>query len=280
MNTPNKTLAMILTGLALVVFTISGTSAQYADPRAAEIIETAWQEYERSIENIDDYVVETDLFTIYYKKVYENGRPYFRARTETDIFGGLESTTTTSDADMFTPDTYDMLKRNARYEGREDVEGFQVHVLYVERIEGMFPDAEDILEEGLEEMRVYIDTDDWVIRKISYLAEAEVEEGELRQIEPEIMFRDYRRIEGMMIAFETTTVVTGLSASLTDEERREAEESLREMERELEQMSEQERGMVERILGNRMESFREMLEQDRFEFTVRVNEVRVNTGLE
>ncbi len=280
MSILEKKIAAITAGLILIAGIVLSASAQYTDPRAAEIIETAWQEYEKSIENIDDYVVETDLFTIYYNKAYDNGRPYFTARTETDIFGGFESTTTASDADLFTPETYDKLKQNARYEGRDEVDGHEVHVLFVERIEGMFPDAEDVLEEGLEQMRIYIDADNWVIRQMSYMAEAETETGEVRQVEPVIMFRDYRNIDGMMVAFETTTVVTGLSASMTEEERRDAEESLREMERELEQMSDQERRMVERIMGNRMESFREMLMEDRFEFTVRVNEVRVNTGLD
>lgn len=270
---------LLLAGTTLL-FGLSSTilHAQYADRQAVEILERAQRAYERSIEGIDDYVMITDSYTTYYVKEYDNGRPYFRTHTEIDEWGDIESTSTASDADLFAPDVFEKFKQSARYEGRDRVDGYEVHVLFMDEVEGILDEDIEDIDEVLEQVRIYIDVDDLVMRKMSYRVEAKMDDGDHRIIEPEILFRDYRSVEGMMVPFETVTVITGLSEMMTDEERQEAEEALREMERELEQMPEGQRQMVERMMGERLKEFREMLSADRMEFTVTVQEVKVNTG--
>lgn len=262
--------------MTALIFCHAGQTFGQADPRAAEILETVREHYERSIEGIDDYVVVTNLYTTYYKKAYDNGRPYFKTRTKTDITG-VQSTSSTSDADLFTPENYEKLKTNARYKGQEQIDGFNVHVLSIDKLEGLF--EEEGVDDTVENLTVYIDANDWLLRQMVFSVEAETEEGVIT-VQPIVLFKDYRDIEGMMLPFETSTVVTGLSESLSDEERQEAEKGLEEMEKELEQMPESQRRMVERMMGEQLDKFRKMLEEDRFEFSVKVEEVRVNTGME
>ncbi len=268
---------LMISGLSLIM--AIPAHAQPADARAAEILQTVREEYERSIENIDDYTVVSDMYTTYYKKAYDNGRPYFRSRSETDALGGMESTSSVSDAELFSPETFEKLKNNAIYEGTETLDGHEVHIIFIEEIEGLLEDEED-LDETLTEMRIFIDTQKWVMRQMAFSVEAAMEDGMMRKIEPVIQFRDYRDHEGMLIPWETVTIISGLDDALSDEERREAEEGLKEMERELENMPEAQRDMVKQMMGDQLEQLKNMLAGDQMEFTTTVNEVKVNTGVE
>ncbi len=161
--------------------------------------------------------------------------------------------------------------------GTERVDGYGVHVIYVDELEGFIEEDEDMGE--AKELRIFIDTDSFVMRKMTFKVEAHID-GEIRVIEPEIHFRDYQEIEGMPIAFEQVTKVSGLSDMISDEERQEMEEGFEEMERELEQMPEEQRQMVEQMMAGQMEEMREILESDQWEYTLRVKDVQVNVGLE
>lgn len=252
--------------------------AQVADSRAAEILERAQQAYERSIEGIDDYVMVTDDGATYFEKAYDNGRPYFRTHTEIDEWGEVEALSSGAEAEMWAPEMFEQFKKHARYEGRSEVDGYAVYVLFMEEMEALIYDDTEDIDDVLEQVRIYIDEDNLVMRKMEYRVEVIMDDNTTRVIEPEIRFRDYRSIEGMMVPFETIMVVEGLSEMMTPEEREEAERSLREMERELEQMPEGQRRMVERMMGERLKELRDMLAADRVEYTQTVREVLVNTG--
>ena len=268
---------LMISGLSFVM--AIPALAQPADTRAAEILQTVRQEYERSIENIDDYKVVSDMYTTYYKKAYDNGRPYFRSRMETDAMGGMESTSSVSDAELFSPETFETLQNNAIFEGTETIDGYEVHIIYIEEIEGLLEDEED-LDETLTDLRIFIDTQNWVMRQMAFSVQAAMEDGMMREIEPVIQFKDYRNHQGMLIPWETVTIISGLDDALSDEERQEAEEGLREMERELENMPEAQRDMVKRMMGDQLEQLRNMLAGDQMEFITRVHEVEVNIGVE
>lgn len=107
---------------------------------------------------------------------------------------------------------------------------------------------------------------------------AEIEEGDVRQIEPVMRMKDYRNIDGLMIPFRTTITVHGLSDYLSDAEREEAMAALEELEKELEQMPAEQRNMLEQMMGGQLDQLRQMLADDMIEFAIEVKEVHVNTG--
>ncbi len=262
-----------------IMLFFTAASFSQGDQRAVEVLTTMQQEYEASIEDIDDYIMVTDHHTIYYKKAWDNGRPYFKSRTETEGFAGIASTSTTDESDFLTPEVFASMKERAHYEGMEEVEGQDVHVLFIEEIEGLFEDEEHV-EETVQNMRIYVDSELWVPRQINFEVEIMTEEGDIQMVSPSLINRDFRDIEGMLIPYETVMVVSGFSDMMTDAEREEAEKALEEMERELADMPEQQREMVKRMMGDQMEDLLKALEEDRMEFTVNVEEVRVNTGME
>lgn len=278
MNYIASTFAAAMALLVLFTFAPQNAGAQYQDPRAAEILEAAREHYESSIKNIDDYVVEYEHHTVSYIKRYDNGRPYMAVYSDREYQDDLEAASGADETDLFSPETFSMMKERARYMGTERIDGHEVHVIFIDELEGFIEDDED-MDDEVKELRIFLDTGNFVMRKMAFKVEAYVD-GEVRVIEPEIHFRDYQEVEGLPIAFEQVTIVSGLSDMISDEERQEMQEAFAEMERELEQMPEQQRQMVERMMAGQMEELKEMLEADQFEHTMRVKDVQVNVGLE
>ncbi len=264
--------------IAMIAGISNPVAAQYADPQAAEILEEARSHHEASIRNIDDYVVEYEHHEESFVKRYDNGRPYMASYSERQIEGEFGAAAGAEDSDLFSPETFQMMKERARYLGTEEVDGYAVHVIFIDELEGFIEDDEE-MDETAKELHLYLDTDSFVMRKMQFKVEAFID-GETRIVEPVMYFRDYREFEGMPVAFEQVTTVTGISDMISDEERAEMEQAFAEMEKELEQMPEQQRQMVEQMMGGQMEEMKEMLESDQWEHTMRVVDVRVNVGLE
>ncbi len=268
--------------LSLLLLIVSGTFslAAQTDRRAAEVLDNAYQHYERSIANIDDYVLETDLYTTYYKKAYDNGRPYFKSRTEYSGIGGVETVSNVSDAELFSPESFEKMKRTAKYEGTERVDGYRTHVIFIPELESFIDEDEDELDDTMQNVRFYFDADNYVLRKMKFSIETEADDGRQIKVEPLVRMKDYRNIEGMQIPFQTLIIVEGLSGHMSEAERREAREGLKEMERELENMPAEQKRMMEEMMGGQLDQLRKMLEEDRMEMNIQVKNVRVNTGME
>lgn len=242
------------------------------------LLDTYRQNYERSIDNIDDFVVVNDFSTIYYLKTFENGRPYFKTKMEMEhsdasVFGGV------TENDLFSPEMYEMLKKDGVYEGVESLNGFRVHIISSENLEGFLQEGEEDSDVTVKQARFYIDADQWVMREVRMEVE-NIEDGEVQIIHPTIKMEDYRNFEGMLIPFRTVIQIAGMGMDLSEEERQEAIKNLEELDRQLAQMQPEERAMMERMMGPAREAYRGMLESDVLEISVNISEVRINTGLQ
>ncbi len=259
----------LLIGFIFAPVKIDSSSVEY-------VLDNYRLNYEESIKNIEDFIVETDTYTIYYKKVYQDGRPYFKSKMDSEEYD-ISSATSISDNELFTPEMYDILKEVAVYEGVTYLNGYKTYLISTGKVEGLFPEEDD-LDGEIHSANFYIDTDKWVVRKIEFEIEDEVD-GDLRRFNPVILMDDYRDIEGMMVPFKTTMIIDGLSSQMTEQELEEAREGFRELEENLEQMSPEEREMMMRMIGPQIEEYKKILETDRLETSVIIKEVRVNTGL-
>lgn len=265
----------VITGmLAFLFFAFLSiaTSGQSGDSKALEVMETLQEHYEESIEGIDDYVLVKEQNTIYHKKAYDDGRPYFKTKTKTKNMEGVESASARNE-DLYSEFT-GAVKDKATYEGKGEVEGHNVHILYVDKLELEGFDDDQAIDQTIEDLYLYIDPDNWVIRQMEYTAEFKGEEGKVREVSPVIQNRDYRDVEGMMIPYETSITVEGLT--LSDEERQQAKEGLKKFE----EMPESQKEMMQDMMGDKVEKYRKMIKEDRYESVEKVEEVRVNTGLE
>lgn len=273
-----KVLKRIIKFLTVPVLAFSVTSYAVAQPgnaRAIEILDKMQQHYEKSIEGIDDFIMVKEEQTTYHIKAWDNGRPYFKVRTESDRTDRAQASSNVTERDLFSDD-FQKLKQRAAYEGTGHINDHMVHVLYVDKLEDVIvaPGSDGTLED----ICLYVDPEIYVLRKIRYTVEFTTEDGVDRRVAPVVEFRDFRDIEGMKIAYETATIVRGLA--LTEEERREAEEMIEQAEKELAGMPEAQRQLVEQMMGDKIAEFRKMLEEDQYEAVTRVKEVKVNTGLD
>lgn len=273
-NTRNRMIKTTIT-LVFACITANFAAGQSGDTKAKEILETMQERYEESIKGIDDFITVKEDQTTYHIKAWDNGRPYFKVRTEVERMDKAHSSANVSERDLFS-DTFQKAKQRATYEGADEIDGNRVHVLYVDKLEDVIVAPES--EGTIEDVWLYVDTEMWVLRQMRYAVEFTTDDGVTREVAPVIEFRDYRDVEGMMIAYETATIVRGLA--LTDEERREAEQMIEEAEKQLEAMPEAQRHLVEQMMGDKVAEFRKMLEEDQYEAVTRVKEVKVNTGLE
>lgn len=258
----------VLMLLAMFFFLSGQALAEYAVSDAAEVVENAQQHYEESIRNIDDMEVVMEKHINYYKKAEQNGHPYLE-------FSGQDAKGMNALASdgyvLLTPSVFADLKENARYEGEDVVNGHPVHVLYIDKL--VMPAEEAGANQTMEDARFYIDSDDWILRQVSFTTEIQVD-GSKQIVDPVTTFKDYRNVEGMMIAFRTVTHVTGLSDMFTGQERREAEQAMKE----LEKIPAVQREMAERMMGDKISRYKKMLEDDRMVTVQEIEEVKVNTG--
>ncbi len=266
---------------ATVIFlTLFGTSALYAQMTASQVLNNMLETHERGIQNIDDYTVVTDMYTAQYKKTYVDGRPVFKSRVQVrgmeQFDGQAASSSTMGHSELFDDNIFRYLKQSARYEGTETIDGIRTHVLFVADLE---PIAEPGETDHPKNAYLYVDADKWVMSKMKFDVEVEMEPGQKQMMQPVIRFLDYRSVEGMLLPFKTVMELGDMDAAISPEEREEAREAMAEMKRELEQMPEQQRQMVENMMRPQLEQYEKMLEGDAFEIVIEVQEVQVNTGL-
>jgi len=83
-------IANIFFSLIIFLMLLAVISARCSDPQALEVLEQWQQNYEASIEGIDDYVMERENQNIHYNKAYANVRPCFKSRVKGDDQSDLE----------------------------------------------------------------------------------------------------------------------------------------------------------------------------------------------
>jgi len=277
MKSVMKTLIPCLFIIYLLTLTVCLCSAE-RDVSVEQIIDNYRQHYEDSIANIDDYTAKTDQMTTYYKKYYDNGRPFFKTKT---VYASDDMPNVTEaasiESDLFSPELYDSLRENAVYEGTADVDGYTTHVIYTEDMDDhVLGHKED--EDSINYARIYIDAEKWIIRKLEFEVETR-DQDQLLTLHPSITMEDYHDIEGLLIPYRTVVVIEGLGQNLSEEERQEALTGLAEMERMLAQMSGEEKERMEKMMGSSFEAYKNMLESETLEISLIINEVEVNTGL-
>lgn len=257
--------------LFIVIVAVLSNTANSQDKKAVEVLESMQEQYEESIEGIDDYVMEKGNHTVFYKKDYtENGRPYFKTKTKGENVEKMESATNEDLYSQFSSQA----KEKATYKGDDEVEGHNVHVLYIDKmeIEGFNPNNDT--EDTIEDIYLYIDSDKLVLRKMKYTVKSKIQGGRVREVSPIVKNRDFRNVEGLMIPYETSTVVQGLA--LSEEERKQAKKGLEKFD----QMPEDQKKMARQMMGDKIKKYRKMLEEDRYKKVSKVKSIEVNTGME
>jgi hypothetical protein len=175
---------------------------------------------------------------------------------------------------------FEALAKSAELAGTEKVGNRKCWVLRLDD-----PDALGLLpESGMEgqsfeakEAHLFIDQEDSLLRRMKFDGTATVN-GESSPVAMEITFSDYRKVEGFPYPWAMDMRMAGMESGMSEEEMEEAKTSLAELEKQLASMPEEQRKLVEPMLGGQMEKLKEMLGTGEMKMEVRVSNVVANAA--
>jgi len=257
---------------ALVAFTFSAPAAAQD---AKHVLQEAMERYEQRAVDVDNFTVVQDVMgyevTSYFEKRIVDGHAVFvmtdMAGDETEDMGMLYS-------------AFMEIADHATIEGTETVDGvtcYAVHVADMSVVDWDPQVGEEDEDFKPKSGTFYIDRDDSLLRKMVIDAEG-IREGRTVPVTMEMMLRDYREVDGLIHPFLTEMKISGSDGGMSEEEKAEARESLDEIKKQMEEMDEAQRKMMESMMKDQIERLEEMVESGEMNFTIKVKELRVNSG--
>jgi hypothetical protein len=244
----------------------------------ADIVERMLAEYERRSEGVENYTLMQTTMGVetvsYFEKEIVDGHPVFKLVS--NVAAGMMVDGGGGGADEIFLMGAELTDR-AEYAGREQTDGFDVHVLDIDDLSGMGFE-EDMGDNGNFEPidgRIFLDADTYAPRRLEFNGMMTSEQG-AHEVNSTVVMGDYREVSGMLIPHRTVISITGLGEAIDPETRAQFEQ----MQRELENMPPAQRRMVESMMADQLAQFNAMMEGGDAPMTVEVtvNEVRVNTG--
>lgn len=248
--------------------------APLAAQSAEQILLTSLERHEERMEGIESYTVvqETMGFetTVTFERSEIDGHAVF-------VPAGQEEGGSSAMASFY--ELYPKIAERAELRGQETVDGEECWIVGIDDLSDLELDERMAMGDQGEfvptELTLYIDTSDYLVRKMSMEGEITAD-GETRPTAAEVHLADYREVEGVLHPFTTRITATGTPPGMSEKDLEKTRKSLADMEKQLEEMDESQRAMVERMMGPQMEKLREMLESGQFELTMTTKEVRVN----
>lgn len=267
----------LILGLVLAATSVSAQSAE-------EVINTVLEQRDAQLQNVTDISVTREVQpatgqarteTIYYVKRMVDGHAHL-----------LQPETEETSHRML--GLYGDVGSMARYEGTTSVDGHESHTLVVEdeealtqlfqsRVRTTSPSSTNLEDVTFQNAEMYIDADDYVLRKVAVDLEAH-REGTTIPVEWETVNTDYREENGLLYPYTQITRIAGLTGGMTPEELEKARKNLQKLEQRLEEMPESQRKAAEAYMGDKLEKWRSFLESGTLETVYTVKALRMNEG--
>ena len=259
---------MIRLSLPLSVLVVLGVLFTAPPPAAAQSAETVIEQmkarHKQQLASVDNYIIKTNLYTSYHRKVTNNGQATYESTTR---MSGQSQTlsamgtppTTTSDAAYL-----DRLVEHATYGGLETVNGARSHVLHIDDPGAVYED----MNNDAAEMTYYVDTETYTPTRMIMTMMRENESGSPARMT--IDFKDHRTVKGLTLPY---VMVMTMNMGLSDAER----QQLQQLQEQLKQMPEQQREQMKRMMGKQFEQMQNMMAGE--PTTITVESVTVNEGI-
>lgn len=246
-----------------------------------EIFDRMIEQYTNSIEDIETMMMvtrmegfmETDSDTTFYRKVMNEGIPTMQV-----VSSG--SSAPTSGYYNF-HENYDALVENSSYEGTETVNGREAHVIFIEDVSALYDDVVTTPEGQQQQQaepqtgRMYIDTENYIPVRMSFDINYE---GEYTGT-ADMSMSDIRNVEGMLVPFMMEMKIDGISSSMSAEDMAEAQESMKELEAQMENATGLQKRIMERAVKPQMERLQKILEEGSMTMRTIVEDVQTNVTI-
>lgn len=236
------------------------TSAQSVDA----VVENMRNKHTQQLESVDTYVVETNLYTSYNKKVMRDGEPTYE--TQTKMKGdGAPSFASTS-----TPTTayglqFDRLKEQASYEGTETINGTECHILQVDDPSAVNADVGD----DAERMTYFIDASEFVPVRLVLQTKGQGGRGS-KPSTVTVNMMNYETVDGLTLPHR---MEIQFEMEMSDQQRQQMKQAMQKMK----DLPEQQRQQMENMMGSQMEMMKQMMSGD--PVVIEVQSVEVNSDL-
>jgi hypothetical protein len=243
---------------------------------AAQIIQKALQVYEDGAKDTDNYRMKATTMgfestTLMTKQVVDGHPVFVPAQVNESMGSNWESP----------QNWFREIADRAEYDGTEEVDGRSCHVVSIDNFEGIDvgPGMQSDGEFQPTWMSLALDTERSLPRRMRMKGNMVVD-GETRPMSVEALMTDYRQVNGMYHPFSIVIEADGIMGpgGASDVDMAEAQESLAELEKSLEGMSDQERAMVERVMGDQLKNLREMAASGKFKIEMVVTSIEPNVG--
>jgi len=226
-------------------------------PAQAQSAQSVMQEARTAMtsmfEGVDHYMVETDSYTSYTRKVVQNGEVAF----ETDVRMGSsngQGMGGSSISNMF--EQFDAIAEHGTYQGTETVDGVECHAIRVDD-----PTKIDPQMKGMDEVVYLIGASDYMIRGMN-MTDARDNGFRMRM-------KNYQSHQGLMLpmTYEMQTVMNDP----------EMKKQMEEMQKQLESMPKAQRKRMEKMFSKQMEQAQKMASGETI--AIEVTKVEVNGTL-
>lgn len=210
----------------LPAFAVTSASAQTAASVMNDVRSTA----EAMFEDVDNYVMKTDMYTAYYKK--EDGGGPLQFRSAMQMNG--QNRPMEGQAMQNQYEQYDKIAEHGVYAGTETVNGIECHVIRVDD-----PSKVDEKLSSVNEITYFIGVDDNFIHRMHMAGMNMRGDGGMT-----MDMKDYRTVDGLSLPFRME-MLTEMS-----EEQRQQMEQLRQQ---MESMPKAQRERMKKMMGDQME---------------------------
>jgi len=246
---------------------------------AGEVFQRMLAEQDRRAARVENYTVVQEVMgttvTTYLVKDASGPHAVFRVRDM--VVPGMDAAPFQSAEDMSADLWSELgsLAEQARYVGRESVDGHAVHVVEVPDLSkaAAFREARQSPGGRLEARKgtFYVDGALWVPRRLVFEGRMTTEQR-VADVTMTMDLQDYREVDGLLQPFSSTVRVTGMVDP-------EMQAQIREMKKQMAEMPESQRKMMEQMMQGQMGQMMNMMGDDgAMTFTSAVREVRVNGG--
>ncbi len=246
--------------LALLLISVAPSRAQ----SASDILKKVSDRYTEAIGKIDNMQMVVrpegafaafDKMTTYYEKT--DGPETFRSKSVFE--GGMAEVMNAAAESSAPPDMlsmssmmFDKLAASSTFVGREDVEGVSTFVISVDDLGALMKelssglaasgDVETVYGQGT----LYIDAEEYVLRKMRFSIEMEPQPGAgVRKMDMEMQMSDYKTVGPM---FYPHRMVTVMDNPMSAEERAEMQAQRLQIETMLDQVPEEQRATLRKML--------------------------------
>lgn len=280
---------MILTIRRVLFFTLLlgllGAPAAQAQPSAEEVLQRMVEQAENSMANVDNFIVETEVdglpvalsMTTYYQRDPADTTGAYRMHTDVQTGGPQPmQSQQAGQADLLTMNRRlrTHLAGSARVTGTESIDGEKTYVLAADDISSLYQDLRGAAPSGQEvtarNARVYVDADDYVLRRVTADVHLQ-QDGQERVMKMNTTLSDYRTTGPMLHPYMRTIQ---MDYQMSEQEKTQLKQRIQQMESMMDQMPEEKKAQIEKQL----EAMRSLAEgQTTMRMTVQ--DMQVNEGI-